>query len=96
VIVRILGEGQFTVPDDHHEVLAKLDDTLAQAVDDGNEAEFTAALSALAAEVRRAGEPLADDAFAPSDLVVPFVDATLEETKGLLAESGDASGSDDR
>ena len=36
----------------------------------------------------RGGQPLADDAFTPSDLVVPFADATLEETKALLAEPG--------
>jgi hypothetical protein len=29
---------------------------------------------------------VADDDLAPSDLVVPFSDATLEETKGLLAD----------
>jgi hypothetical protein len=35
------------------------------------------------------------DAFAPSDLVIPFADATLEETKGLLAEPGADPASDD-
>ena len=39
---------------------------------------------------------MADDAFAPSDLVVPFSDATLAETKGLLAQADDAPRSDDR
>src|SRR5580700_2915947 len=42
------------------------------------------ALAALTAAVRAAGEAVADDTFAPSDLVVPFPDATLEETKDLL------------
>ena len=55
-----------------------------------------AALAALIAEVRDAGKPVADDDFAPSDLVVPFSDATLEETKGLLAESGEGPATDDR
>ena len=67
--------------------------TVAEAVDSGNATAFAPALAALTAAVRRLGTPLADDDFAPSDLVVPFPDATLEETKGLLADSADGSGS---
>ena len=96
MIVRILGEGQYTVPDDHRATLEKLDDAIADAVDHGDEDRFLEALNALTTEVRSAGEALADDAFAPSDLVVPFSDATLEETKGLLAESGEGPATDDR
>jgi hypothetical protein len=92
VIVRILGEGQYTVPDDHRGTLEKFD----QAVDRGDEAGFSTALAALTAEVRQAGEPLADDAFAPSDLVVPFADSTLAETKALLADQGESNGGQDR
>ena len=69
---------------------------VAEAVDSGDETAFDPGLAALTAEVRRLGEPLADDDFAPSDLVVPFPDATLEETKGLLAESADGSRTDER
>ncbi len=95
MIVRILGEGQYTVPDDHRATLEKLDDTIAEAVDHGDEARFAEALEALTAEVRASGEAVADDAFAPSDLVVPFADATLEETRALLAEHSESAGSDD-
>ena len=95
MIVRILGEGQYTVPDDHRAALEKLDDAIADAVDHGDEDRFLDALSALTAEVRSAGEALADDALAPSDLVVPFADATLEETKALLAEHSESAGTDD-
>jgi hypothetical protein len=95
VIVRILGEGQYTVPEDHRAALAKLDDAIADAVDQGDEDRFGEALAALAAEVRSSGEALADDAFAPSDLVVPFADATLDETKALLADHGESTGSND-
>jgi hypothetical protein len=96
VIVRILGEGQYSVPDEHRAALEKLDDAIASAVDEGDESRFGQALAALTAEVRSAGQPLADDAFAPSDLVVPFADASLEETRALLAEHGDTHGGDDR
>jgi hypothetical protein len=92
VIVRILGEGQYTVPDDQHGALEKLEAAIDQAVDSGDEGDFATALAALTTEVRRIGEPLADDAFAPSDLVVPFADATLAETKALLADHGESEG----
>ncbi len=95
MIVRILGEGQYLVPDDQHAALQKLDDELDAAVHAGDEARFTEALGALAGEVRSAGQALADDDFAPSDLVVPFPDATLEETRALLAEPGGSPAGDE-
>jgi hypothetical protein len=94
VIVRILGEGQYSVPDGERGALEKLDAALAEAVESTDEESFSRSLSALTAAVRKVGEPVADDAFAPSDLVVPFPDATLDETKDLLAEA-DGAGPDD-
>jgi hypothetical protein len=95
MIVRILGEGQYEVPDDAHAKLDELDDALVKACESGEEPAFAAALAALTDEVRRAGQALADDDFAPSDLVVPFADATLEETRALLADASDGSTADD-
>jgi hypothetical protein len=94
MIVRILGDTQYDVPAQDCSALEDLDNALVKAVDSNDEAAFTDSLTKLIAEVRRAGTPLAADDFAPSDLVVPFADATLEETKSLLADSGDSTGSD--
>ncbi|HUY65884.1 MAG TPA: hypothetical protein VMV06_03625 [Acidimicrobiales bacterium] len=96
MIVRILGEGQYSVPDGQRGALEKLDSVIVEAVDANDGKAFVSALAALTAAVREAGEPLADDAFAPSDLVVPFPDSTLEETKDLLAEADEVSGTDNR
>jgi len=96
VIVRILGEGQYSVPDGERSALEVLDSTVADAVESGDADAFAPALAALTAAVRRLGTPLADDDFAPSDLVIPFPDATLEETRGLLADSADGPGTDER
>jgi hypothetical protein len=87
MIVRILGEDQYDVPEEHRAALDELDKTLVKAVDAEDEPGFTSALQALAAEVRRVGTALPDDAFIPSELVVPFADASLEETKRLLADA---------
>jgi hypothetical protein len=96
MIVRILGEGQYAIDGEERKVLDELDAELMDAVNRGDEQAFAGALAALITEVRRVGEPVPDDDFAPSDLVVPFSDATLDETKGLLAEPGGDPGSDDR
>jgi len=96
MIVRILGEGQYAIADAERSVLDDLDAALLAAVESGDEEAFIHALAALTDEVRRAGTPVADDAFAPSDLVVPFSDATLQETRELLAQPGVEPGKDER
>jgi hypothetical protein len=96
MIVRILGEGQYAIDNSDRGVLDGLDATLMETVDGGDEEAFGAALASLIAEVRRLGRPVPDDNFSTSDLVVPFSDSSLEETKGLLAEPGADAASDDR
>jgi hypothetical protein len=88
VIVRILGEGQFDVPDADKARLGELEAELNTAVDGDDETTFASALRAVIAEVRAVGTLLAPDSFTSSDLVVPFSDATLAETKTLLDEPG--------
>ncbi len=94
MIVRILGEGQYEIDDAGRDRLTPLDDALIAAIDAGDEDSFAAALTAVAAEIRSIGTPVPDDRFIPSDLVVPFADATLDETRRLLAEgaAGPANG----
>ena len=88
MIVRILGDGQFEVPEADRESLHRLEETLDAALEGDDEAAFASALAAVIAEVRRVGTELAPDSFTASDRVVPFDDATLAETKELLAGSG--------
>jgi len=88
MIVRILGEGQFDVPDADRSTLDELEEALNAAVDGNDEQAFASALDALAEAVRKAGMPLPADSFTSSDLVVPFSDASLDETKSLLDEPG--------
>jgi len=88
MIVRILGETQFDVADSNRSVLDDLEHALNTAVEGHDEAAFATALAALIDVVRRAGTPLAPDSFTSSDLVVPFSDSTLDETKALLEEPG--------
>lgn len=88
MIVRIMGEGQFDVPDERVEELNRLDQDLLKAVDTGDEERFHSALQGMLASVRTAGTPLPDDYLGPSDLVFPNPDATIDEVRGILGEEG--------
>jgi hypothetical protein len=87
VIVRVLGEGQYVIDEAHAELLNSLDSGLERAVEAGDEAGFRAVLTDLLAKVRTVGDPLPDDALAPSDAVLPDESSTLEEVRALLADS---------
>jgi hypothetical protein len=88
MIVRIMGEGQFDVPEDHLDELNRLDDDLAVAIEGGDQDRFQTAIEALLTSVRIRGRELPEDYLGPSDLVLPGPDATLEEVSAVLGEEG--------
>ena len=88
MIVRILGEGQFDVPDAEIDALNALDSAVEDAVSAGDEGAFGAALGSLLEGVRAAGTPLADDSLEDSDLILPPADATIDEVRDLLDDDG--------
>jgi hypothetical protein len=87
MIVRIMGEGQWTLGDEHADVLNSLDAGLESAVEGGDQEAFRSALSDLLANVRSLGSPLPDDSLAPSDAVLPAADSALDDVRALLSES---------
>lgn len=88
MIIRILGEGQLRVDDSAADELNVLDAALGKAVNAGDEQAFRAALAALLDRVRSLGTPLAEDAIEPSDLILPYSDAGLEDVRGMMAGEG--------
>jgi hypothetical protein len=88
VIVRILGEGQFSVDDAAAAELNDLDAELADAVERGDEAVFRRALNGLLSRVRAAGTPVPLDNLGPSDLILPNEDADLAEVRKLMTDEG--------
>jgi hypothetical protein len=88
MIVRIMGEGQFEVPDSLVDRLNELDNALLAALETADRADFNVSLAALLAAVRAAGTPVADDLLVPSDATLPFEDATVDEVKALLRDDG--------
>lgn len=88
MIVRIMGEGQVTLDEAHVAELNELDNELMAAVRADDEEGFRRTLEALLAGVRRLGKPLPDDSLAPSELILPSPDSSLEEVREMLREDG--------
>ncbi|WP_406723526.1 hypothetical protein WJ438_00895 [Streptomyces sp. GD-15H] len=88
MIMRILGEGQYEIADEHLDRLNELDSALQSAADAGDEAAFTSALSALLDAVRSLGTPLPDEEITPSDLVLPDEGTSLTQVRQLLSDEG--------
>ncbi|MGI8791105.1 MAG: PspA-associated protein PspAA [Actinomycetota bacterium] len=88
MILRILEEGQYEVPDEVVDALNPLDEDLVAAIEAGDQARFQRSLAALLERVRESGSRMADDYLGPSDLVLPPTDASLEEVAEMLSEEG--------
>jgi hypothetical protein len=88
MIVRILGEGQWDVSEEHLAKLNQLDDEVEAAVENGDQVTFSHSLDALLEAVRTHGNRLPDDVLHDSDLILPPADATLEEVRDLLSDEG--------
>lgn len=88
MIVRILTEGQYDVPDSEIDDLNVLDEKLEAAVDSEDAEAFTSALHDLLERVRSVGTEVASEELVESTLLLPFSDATLDEVRDLLSEDG--------
>ena len=92
MIVRILGEGQFSVDDEASAVLDRLDTDLEGAIERGDEAAFSVALSALLGHVRSHGEALPLEHIGPSELILPHEGSSMDEVRKMLTDEGLISG----
>jgi DNA-binding GntR family transcriptional regulator len=92
VIVRISTESQYRLPEDAADELNELDNQVVEAVEAGDEDRFHELFEQLIDLVRRAGQPLEEDALEESDVIIPppdtsFVEAAEEFTgEGLIPD----------
>jgi len=86
MIVRILGEGRYDVPEADMPAIEQLDAQLTDAMDRNDETSFDAALGDLVNQVRHTGTLLPSTDLQTSGLVVPHAGSSLSEVKELLAE----------
>lgn len=84
MIIRVLDEGRFDVPDLEALALQRLYDDLVAAVRDGDEEGFRTALDQLLRAVRRHGIALPPSASAPFDLLLPNEDDSLVDARVAL------------
>jgi len=88
MIVRIMGEGQFVIPEGALTALNELDSELERAILAEDEPSFKAILTKLLAQVRSAGAPAAPDDLHASQLILPGADATLADVSEMLTSEG--------
>lgn len=88
MIVRILGEGQLDIADNHLDDLNELDTGVAEAITAGDEPRFRHALNTLLDRVRALGTPVAADSLSVSDVILPAQESDLAEVQALLGEEG--------
>jgi len=88
MIVRILGEGQWDLDEEHLTALNRLDEEVEAAVESGDEVAFSNSLNALLDGVRTTGSRLPDDTLHDSDLILPPADASIDEVRHLLEDEG--------
>ncbi|MET7395990.1 hypothetical protein ABZS66_21105 [Dactylosporangium sp. NPDC005572] len=88
MIIRILGEGQYDVPESALTELNTLDAAVQAAVEAGDTIAFRARLDDLLAAVRERGTYVPDDVLTASDLVLPAPDSELAEVAALLGDEG--------
>ena len=88
MIVRLLGEGQFRLPDEDAERLNDLDNRAVSAVEAGDEAGFKELWGQMLDLVESDGNEIADDELVESDVILPPRDVTFAEAKGEFTGDG--------
>jgi hypothetical protein len=88
VIVRIAGEGQFELPDDHAERLNELDNRAVSAVEQGDETGFSELWSQMLELVAADGTELGDDELVESDVILPPRDISFDEAQAEFTGEG--------
>ena len=88
MIVRILSEGQFKLPDDVQARLNELDNEAVAAVEAGDEARFHELFEQMIEVVESGGEPVGDDELVESQIIIPPRDLSFEEAKGEFTGEG--------
>jgi PspAA-like protein len=88
VIVRIAGEGQFTLPDEDAARLNELDNQAVAAVEAGDHGRFADLWNQMLELVERDGQPVADDELVESEVILPPRDISFEEAAAEFSGEG--------
>lgn len=84
MIVRILGDRRYEVPEEYLKTIEALDERLEQALTSEDSDAFQEALELLIKEIKAVGKEIPEEQLQSSDLVVPPSGSTISEVKALL------------
>jgi hypothetical protein len=87
VIIRIMGEGQYHVPEALCDQLKEVDNRIVVLVEKGNEKEFREELLKLISEIRKKGKVVEEKEILVSDIIVPPENMSFKEVKDIFKES---------
>jgi hypothetical protein len=88
VIVRIMGEAQYELPDQRRDQLNELDNAVVASCDTNDEAAFKQQFEQLLEFVTSEGRPLPDDELVESDVFIPPRDSSLAEAREDFSGEG--------
>ena len=88
MIVRIATEGQYELRESDEGTLEELDNHAVVACQESDEQQFHEAFAQLLDFVRTHGQRFAEDRLAPSDLILPPPDTSLEEARAEFTGEG--------
>lgn len=88
MIVRISTEGQYDISDSDADALNELDNQAVKACQTEDEQHFRNVFNQLLEFIRTNGRPVADDLLAPSDVILPPPDVSLEEAAAEFSGEG--------
>ena len=88
MIVRISGEGQFSLDDEASTKLNELENAVAEAVEACDEDAYAEAFPALLDYVRSTGDPVPEDQLEGSDVILPPSDTSLKEAAADFTGEG--------
>ncbi len=88
MIIRIMGEGQYRVPDSLIDELNRIDNRIVEHVSAGAEREFRQDLDRLIETIKQKGTALPAEEIVESQVIVPPSDMSLEEAKKVFNGPG--------
>ena len=88
MIIRIMGEGQYKVKSSLFDTLNKIDNTIVDNVQKGDEKAYKKNLAKLIGTIKKKGVALEDEELVESDIIVPPADMTMREAREVFKGTG--------
>ncbi|HPW72593.1 MAG TPA: hypothetical protein PKZ03_01620 [Methanothrix sp.] len=88
MIIRILGEGQFSLDESRLGELNIIDNRIVDHVTRGDQDGYRKDLARMIAMVKELGNLISDEEIVPSDIIIPPADLSFEEAEDIFCHDG--------